>query len=240
MTDTTHPDTTTRLDTRRRGGRRGRRRWIIAGAAALAVLVGVLVWLVFFSSVLALRAVVVQGTSMLTEDEVLAQAQAPEGVPLARVSERDIAVRVAQLPAVDEVTVRRAWPTTLEIRVTERVPVFGLGTGQEVSLVDAEGAIFRGPPPQGLLEGSGPTDDPAVLAGAAAVVQALPQDLRVRAEQVTFTSVDAISVELSDNVEIFFGSADQAELKGEVALALVRGTNAKHIDVSAPTRPSTR
>ncbi|MDO5500151.1 MAG: FtsQ-type POTRA domain-containing protein [Propionibacteriaceae bacterium] len=213
---------------------------MILGAVAVAVVAGLATWVVFFSSALVLRSVHVEGTAILTQDEVLAQAQAPEGRPLARVNEREIAERVAKLPAVREVTVRRAWPRSLEIRVSERVPVFVIGEGDPVTLVDSAGATFRGPLPEGVPQGEGPTGDPALLADVARVVTALPDDLRAVTQQVTFTSPDAITIQIADDREIFFGSADRADLKAEVAHSLVRGTNATHIDVSAPTRPSTR
>lgn len=220
-------------------GKRWRRVGLI-GVPALAVIAGVLVWLVFFSSVLVLKTVMVTGTAILAEDEVLHRAEAPIGVPLARVDERAVGERVAQLAAVDQVTVRRHWPDKLEIRVAERTPVFGVGNGERPMLVDAAGAVFPGPKPEGLLLADGPLDNPRLLADTATVVNALPLDLRVRAQRVSFSSTDAITVQLDDDIEVFFGSAEQAELKAQVALALTRGTAAKHIDVSAPTHPSTR
>lgn len=226
-------------------GRPGpRRRWrrlrVVLLSIGGVVLVGALVWLVLFSSVFALRTVEVQGTSLLTVEDVLRQADAPLGVPLARVSEREIAQRVAELPAVDRVTVRRKMPDRLQILVAERVPVFAVGTGAEVTLVDASGATFLGPRNDQLLTGNGSLSDPTLLAGVADVVKALPPDLRNRAERVTFASRDAITVQLTDGVEIFFGSAEQAQLKAEVALALVRNAPSKRINVSAPTHPTTR
>lgn len=223
----------------RQPGKRRRGRVIILSAGAV-VLIGVLAWLVLFSSVFAVRTVEVQGAALLSSQEVLDQAEAPLGVPLARVSERKIAERVAQLPAVAQVTVRRKLPGTVLILLTERVPVFAIGNGGQAVLVDAAGATFSGPRGEGLPTGEGSLSDPALLAGAAAVVNALPPDVRIRAATVKFTSRDAITVTLSDGVEVFFGSAEQAQLKGEVALALLRGTSAKRIDVSAPTRPVTR
>lgn len=204
------------------------------------MVIGLLAWVLLFSPALSLRTVDVHGTSVLTTDQVLRQAEAPVGLPMVRVSERAIGERVAQLPAVGEVTVRRRPLHKVEILVTERVAVFSIGAGERAILVDDEGALFEGPRPDGLPVGEGPLGDPGLLAGAARVVAALPPDLRPRVERVNFSSREAIAVDLSQDVTIFFGSAEQAGLKGEVALALIRGTRAKHIDVSAPTRPSTR
>lgn len=222
----------------RRSGRTGSRRLLLLGIGALALVI-LLLWLLLLSPVFALKDVRVEGTNAITPEQVIDAAAAPIGTPLPRVNVRQVAERVAGLPAVAEVNVRRSWPSALEVRVSERVPVFGLGD-DNLLLVDRVGATFRGPAPDDLIEGKGSSADPAVLAAAAGVVEALPTDLRDQTVLVTFESRDGITIELEDEREIFFGSSDQAQHKGEVALALVRGTRANHIDVSAPGRPSTR
>lgn len=232
-------DATNRLSTRRKVSRR-RRVVRLAIAFVVVLLAGALAWLVFFSSVLAVRDVEVRGTALLAPEAVSTAAEVPLGRPMARVDERGIAERVATLPAVDRVNVRRSWPSTVTITVTERVPVFAIGQGERATLVDASGAVFVGPRPDGLLDGLGAHDDPRTLAAAASVVAALPVELREQAELVRFVSRDAITIHLKGEREIFFGSAEEAGLKSQVALALVRSTTAKHIDVSAPARPSTR
>lgn len=238
-------DTTARGRSRSRtrrprgAGWRPGRRSILIGVAAL-VLAGFLAWLLLLSPALVLKSVRVEGTAMLTPEQVTEAAAAPLGVPLARVSERAVGERVVTLPAVAKVNVRRGLPDHLVIRVTERTPIFAVGEGDPVTLVDAEGATFPGRGSPEIVQAEGPMDDPTLLAGVAAVIRALPADLRVEVERVEFTSRDSITVLLKGDREVFFGSADQPEVKGQVALALVRGTSAKHIDVSAPSRPSTR
>jgi cell division protein FtsQ len=219
-----------------------RKQRLVRTLGAVGVLLAVLgiSWAVFFSPWLVLRNVTVQGTSVLSAEEVETVAAAPLHRPLARVSERAVAERVVTLPAVDRVTVTRRWPSTLQIRVTERRPLFHVGEGAGAVLVDRVGATFRATPPDGVIEGHGPSDDPQLLAGVAAVVEAMPPELHDAAERVEFTSKDAITVRLAQNRVIFYGSAEQARTKGEVALALVQGTHAEHIDVSAPSRPSAR
>jgi cell division protein FtsQ len=208
-------------------------------AGVFLVVVGIS-WLVFFSPLLVVRNVTVQGTSTLVGDEVKDTADVPFGIPLARVNERAVGERVAALPAVDRVTVIRRWPITMNIRVTERRPLVHIGAGPEAVLVDPHGATFRATPPDGVLEGRGATDDTRLLAGVANVVEALPPELRDAAVLIEFPSSDAIMVQLAEDRRIFFGSAEHARTKGEVALALFHGTRADHIDVSAPSRPSTR
>lgn len=224
---------------RRPNSRKGR---VVRGAVLVGTTLTVagLIWLVFFSPWLVLRTVTVQGVALVSVEAVESAAQAPLGTPLARVSERAVAERVAGLPEVERVTVSRRWPTTLAIRVSERQPVLFSGSEPNTVLIDQAGAIFPGAPPEGVLEARGPLDDAGLLSGVASLVQAFPAELKESAVLVEYTSADAITVRTADDREIFFGSADLPDAKAEVALALVRGTRADHIDVSAPSRPSTR
>lgn len=219
-----------------------RRQRLIRALALVVVFLLVLGigWVVYFSPWLVVRNVSVQGTSVLSADQVEDAADVVLGHPLARVNERAVGERVAALPAVDRVTVNRRWPSTVNIRVTERRPLFHVGHGPDAVLVDRVGVTFRAIPPDGVLEGRGPSDNPRLLADVATVVEALPAELLDAAVRVDFTSADAITVRLTEDKDIFFGSAEEARAKGEVALALVHGTHAKHIDVSAPGRPSAR
>lgn len=228
-----------RLANRRPPTRRQRVVRAVALVGVFLVVIGIS-WLVFFSPLLVVRNVTVQGTAILVGDDVKDIADVPFGIPLARVDERAAGERVAALPAVDRVTVIRRWPSTVNIRVTERRPLVHIGAGPEAVLVDPHGATFKATPPDGVLEGRGATDDTRLLAGVASVVEALPPELREAAVLIEFPSADAVTVRLTEDRMVFFGSAEDARIKGEVALALFHGTHADHIDVSAPSRPSTR
>ena len=71
-------DLSARLDLRRRARRRTRLRRILLGTLGAAVSC-VLVWLVLFSSVLETRQVSVEGTGILTAEQVTQTAQVPIG-----------------------------------------------------------------------------------------------------------------------------------------------------------------
>ena len=92
----------------------------------LIVIVGVVVALlagwaaVYNSPAFSIENVKVNGVSHLTNDEVSQLANIPEGATLLRVDTDTIAERMRQTAWVDDVEVKRVFPNTLEINVTER------------------------------------------------------------------------------------------------------------------------
>lgn len=234
-------DVTGRIDLRRRQLRRVRLRR--AGVIALVlVLVGATGWLFGFSSVFAARKTSISGSVIVTSDAVAAVAGVPLGSPLATIDPGPIARRVAALPSVASVTVTRQWPDTVAIKVTERVAAFAvLSPVGEYWLTDASGVIFQTLPvnPKGMLVAQPGSVDVRLLKDIATVSGALPSALRNRVGRVLAPTPDSISLNLNAGVQVIWGSADQSELKGQVAAALLK-TNARVIDVSAPTAPVTR
>lgn len=240
-------DATSRIADRQQ--RRARRNWLRLVVAVLALaLVAVGVWLIGFSSVFALREVTVTGVHSLGEDRVRSVADAPLGQPLARVSEREIAERVATLPQVAEVTVGRRPPNGIEIAITERTPVFAVAQGEQWWLVDASGVPYEQVTerPDDLLPAKAPLDH-QLLAQMAQVVTTLDPALREQTVGVAAQSRDSIVLTVADSgdaeggKQVIFGSADELPLKNQVALALLGSVpDATVYDVSAPAYPSTR
>ena len=105
---------TVRLAQKRFAHRQWARRWVVWRRVLLAVLgaaaVGLAVWLVFFSSLLAVSGVQVEGVSLLSARQVQRVAAVPVGRPLATVDLGAIAARVENLAPVASVDVSRAWP----------------------------------------------------------------------------------------------------------------------------------
>lgn len=215
--------------------RPGRTRRFIAVGVALVVVIAAIV--VLFTPAFALRDVEVRGTAILTPDEVTEAADAPMGRPLLRVSEGEIAERVAALTPVAEVEVRRVVPDRLVITVSERRPLFVLDHGQEQVLVDHGGIAFAPARAEADLVTAKAPADPATLEAIATVVSSVG-DLPV--ERVEARSPDSITLILPEDRQIIAGSAQDADLKIEVARTLLESTDAKFIDVTAPNNPSTR
>lgn len=230
-------DLSTRLDLRRRARRRTRLRRILLAALAAAA-AGVLVWLVLFSSVLETRQVTVEGTEILTAEQVSQTAQVPIGTRMARLPGGAIKQRVLALPAVAEVKLHRQWPNELVIRVTERTMVYQRADETGYQWVDAEGRIFhaeaeRRPGVVAVVSGN----DQRMLADVATVVQAMPSQVAEATEHVEATSIDNIVVLLADGRSIVWGNAEKSAQKAEVLPALLDMPGTV-FDVSVPSHPA--
>ena len=102
--------------------------------AILAVIVGALVWLVWFSSLLSVKTVDVQVSAApaaagpLSTEDIAAQVQVPDGTPLIRIDTGAIQSRIEAFPQVASAQVSRSWPTTLTITVERRIPVAAIAS----------------------------------------------------------------------------------------------------------------
>ena len=242
------PDERAALRTRRRFARRQwSRRWLawrpLVLVLALVALVGVAVWLVFFSSYFAVQAVRVTGLQHLRPSQVERAAAVPTGEPLARADLARIRSRVQAMEEVRSADVTRQWPDTVRIDVVERQPVAVVDLGGQLRGLDEDGVVFRDFPraPAGLprLETAATTGSEALREGAR-VAAALPASLASQVDHVTVETVDAITLELRDGREVAWGSAEESGQKAAVLADLLSAVKAKHYDVSVPGQPTTR
>ena len=211
-------------------------------AVVLVAAVSGLVWLVFFSSHLAVKKVTVQGTSYLSADAVRAAADLPEGEPLATVDLARAKDLVSALRAVRDVDVARQWPSSIRITITERTPVAVVQTGELIRGLDEDGVLFREyskrPGNLPLVQAAASADDKA-LAEAARVAGALPADLNRRVTLLSVDSVDAITLQMRNGKQVLWGSADESDLKAKVLVALLKEPG-RIYDISAPSLATVR
>ena len=220
-----------------------RRRWILRGSlAAAVVLLLVGGWLAFFSPVFETRAVVVEGTSLLTVDQVTAAAAVEMGVPLLRQDVAAITERVRALTPVREVRVSRRAPDTIAVAVTEREVSFQRRREGEWDWVDADGVVFHrtADPRPGTIQVTTSSTDERLLRDVAVVAAHVPDDLLPEVRRMTAEAVDRITLTLEGGRTLVWGSAEESELKAEVAAALFASVEAEVYDVSAPRHPTTK
>lgn len=228
---------------RRRSRARRRRvigRVLLALASVAALVAGV--WLVFFSSALAVDKVEVRGTGVLSTQQVEAAAEVPRDVPLARLDLAAIQARVEDLAAVRSADVSRSWPNAVRITVAERRPVGFVVRDGRYQGVDRSGVLFRDYPqrPAGLPElQMQPTTPVDALAEGAAVIAAMPAALVRRVAFVDVRTIDNITLHLKQGATVTWGSSDQSTDKARVLEVLLE-QKARAYDVTAPGHPTIR
>jgi cell division protein FtsQ len=202
---------------------------------------GGVAWALLDSSLFAVRSVVVTGTRLVPESEVLAVAGVRSGTPLIRVSTAQVAARVLTIRQVLGVQVTKSWPDRVVIAVRERTSALAVALPSGgFDLIDANGVVVQSAAlrPPGLplytttAAAAALRGDPDVAA-AAAVLGELPASLRSSVTSVTVPSPDQVTLSLSSGVTVLWGSADDAAAKAR-ELAILMQTHARSYDVSSP------
>lgn len=236
-----HEHDEVRRFTRRRRARRG----VLLGIAGIVVFVVAYVAIAIWSPASAVREIRVVGVERLSEAEAAAALAPLEGRPLAGVLAADVGALLEPVVLVQSYSVERVPPSTLVVRIVERVPVGAVPADGGWSVRDAVGVeLWRaGEPPADLpaIEAPGGPDSPG-FAAAAGVSLALDPGLRERVATIRAASIDDVRLELRDGVTVVWGSAEDSDRKAEVLAALVQATGgaASHYDVSSPETPVSR
>lgn len=222
------------------------RRWLL-GIGLIGLAAGA-VWLVWFSTVLVVTDVEVEGMTTLRADTIRAQADVPLGVQLARLDTVSIETRVARMERIDKVDVRRRWPNTVLVSVKERVPVGWVVSDGKIRYVDRNGIDFRtvSREPEQLLEIRIETVDPLIRHQALEAVTRVITFLRKAAPDIyaqirhaSAATQDSVELRLTEKRTVVWGSAERNEEKAVVLRPLLR-IDAERYDVSAPELPTTK
>jgi cell division protein FtsQ len=225
-------------DRRPSGRPRARRSTLLAGAAVLLIVAGV-VWALLGSTVLVVRSVRATGTPLVPRSRIIAAAGIARGTPLIRIDSQVIERRIERIPQVAAATVRRQWPGTVVITVQDRVPGLAVRQGARFALIDGSGVVVRlttaRPAALPLLTGIASTalrGDPAVSA-ADAIVRQLPAALHRRVVVVRAPAADDVTLVLRGGIRIVWGGTDRGAAKDREVTALLR-KHASFYDVSSP------
>ncbi len=226
-------DQVTRLPRRKAKKKSPVKALIFAGVITIAL---VAVWLVWFSSVFAVKSVQVTGVDKALEQQVLAAAPVPMGEPIIKVDTAAIGEAVqGALPWVASVDVRRGYPSDIVIAVTPRVAVAQSTDGQAI---DADGIAYHSPTalPKKLLTING--TDPDALGTAVRIFKQLPPQIAQKIASLTAKSRDDVSFTFGSGAVVRWGNDQKGDQKIAVLTALLP-RRARMYDVSAPELPTT-
>ncbi len=232
---------------RRRSVRWRRVRRVLLGLLAAGVVAG-LVWVVWFSSAVAVNKIVIEGTTTLTSNDIRSQAAVRFGEPLIRVDTVAIESRVAEMERIDQVHVSRNWPRTIRIEVVERKPIAWVMSGGTMRALDRYGVDFRTlrKEPKDLVEvqvaAATARQRQQALESSTAVLDLLrtdDPDLLKKVQYVRAGSKDSVELVLGKSRTVTWGSAAKGEQKLTVLRSLLK-IKARGYDVSAPEQPTTR
>lgn len=141
--------------------------WVLRGAAAGAVVLGVLYGaylgfgMVTKLESLSVKTVEVDGCRVVEPESIRRLAGVLRGDPLLGVDLREVRRKVVSHPSVKDATVVREFPDTVRISVQERAPAAVL-LGRDFALVDGEGFVLsmHGSYPEGYPVITGVTELP--------------------------------------------------------------------------------
>lgn len=217
--------------------------WVVALVTALAVLAGC-VYVVFFSSMLAVSTVSITGTDDALTAKVRAVIDDPVGTPLARVNLDALAARVEGVPEVAAVEVARDWPDTVSISVTPRVPIAVTSANGQLWLLDAEGDPYLtvDSPPPGLVTVQLPTpgrNDPSTTA-ALSVVMALTPEFKSQVAVLSARTEFDVELTLIDRKKVIWGEPTDNAKKMQMLPALLAARDGTEYDITDPTLATVR
>lgn len=242
--------TTRRRDTDRPGGRstagrpvRGgahkparRQRWVVIGALAV---ITILVAVVYFTPLLAVRTIRVTGNASIDQQRVVDESGLTEDTPMPRVDTTEAGENVERITEVARAQVTQHWPDTVEIAVRERTPAAYQAHSGAFDLVDVQGVRLD-------RVAERPADLPALRLGtvstpatesAVTPLRALPPELRSEVEAVIAENPQDIRLRLTEGRQVHWGASRDAARKAQVLSPLLTQPGQVY-DVTTPELPT--
>ncbi|WP_084533082.1 cell division protein FtsQ/DivIB [Nocardia fusca] len=219
-----------------RFGVRGLRRFRLWALPALALVI-TLAALAWFSPLLSVREVRIDGAGEIPEEQIRELLQVPETGSILRIDTAAMAARVATIPKVRSARVQRVLPSTVRVRIEPRTPVLYFDSPEGAHLLDADGIEYAIEPapigvPQLVTARPGGADE--LTRAAVAVARVLPPALEVQVETIRAAGASEISLTLRDGRTVLWGSSEDGERKSAVILPLLTQPGTV-FDVSSPS-----
>lgn len=252
MSDAARTRTDPRISRRRRAVARGNRRRAVIRVSVVAGL-GLALWASFFSPLLAVREVTLSGAEHTRVSDVQAVSGLDTSDNLLLLSASEVASRIEMLPWVKGVEVERKLPGTVKVSIVERRAAMVLAVDDERYIVDKDARVLEsaeddyGLPvlagPRLTAPEPGETLASLELTSALRAFSALPPKLRRDVEAVFAPTLERITFQLSDGIQVRYGPAADMVSKNEVLGLLLERLRSEsrttsYIDVRVPESPA--
>ena len=211
------------------------RQRIIFSIVLLSAIISTLLYIGWYSNLLIVKNIEVRGTQEIPVELVTETSQVSLNTQLLRVPTVSVVERLKTIPQVGNVEVRRGWPYTLVIDITERIPVAITDLAEGRFLVDQSGFPYL-PAPSGanfpLI--SGPDDlsrNSSIL-----VWQSFPDWLKPEIASTNADNPNSVWLAMTNGRKVLWGNTDNSTEKSAV-LRVLRRMAASTYDVTTPEVP---
>ncbi|MRS12503.1 MAG: FtsQ-type POTRA domain-containing protein [Actinobacteria bacterium] len=201
-----------------------------------------------------IRKIEVVGNASLPSEDVIALAGVADRETLLRVDEDAIVERLVQSPWIADARVSRRIPSTLRLKVEERVPVGVVDTGTTFWFVDGRARVLGESVPSSatvlpvirdvpdFVAEPGKVSGSTSLRNALAVLAGISPELRATVRTVSAPSVNETTLLTSSGLEITVGEAVQLAEKSALVADILqeRGGGVVFIDIRSIERPISR
>lgn len=199
----------------------------------------------------------VNGVSHLTSNEITSLAQVPDDSTLLRVDTTAIVERLKQNAWVQDATVSRVFPDTLEVDITEREPGAVVRVSDKaIWVISKDGAWLSAATDEDWQAGprivdvsktlaqpvSGSDCDDGGIKNALAIIAGMSDELASKVQSISAESSIKTSLNLEDGITVAFGDSSDIEVKEAAIEALLEKYSGKisYINVRVPSRPTYR
>lgn len=157
-----------------------------------------------------IKTIQVEGTERLSEAEVLQQINLSPNTSIFNLNIQHLCEKIQSQPLIKKVILRKKLPSTLVVRVMERVPYALVGIGKEFWEVDEEGVVLGSGKDQEelpLIKGIDPSQDKEILTEALRALE-ISRQLGLAVQKIEVEKKEEkIVIYLKDKIELILGIA---------------------------------
>lgn len=214
------------------------RQRIIFSLILVLAISSTLIYIGWYSNLLIVKNVEVRGNQVVPTEIITETAQISLNTQLLRVPINNVVERLQTISQIDRAEVRRGWPSTLVIDVTERVPVALTDIPEGRFLVDESGFPYLLASTEVNLPLISGPDDPSRLLSIS-VWQSFPDWLKAEIVSINADDASSVSMMMTSGRKVIWGDVNQSSEKSAVLKVLRRMAGSTY-DVSTPQVPVIR